>query len=555
MSVFIVESPKKIQTLRKILGRRFVFVATLGHIKDLPKNRLGVSLRTFVPKFYYLNKKRGVLKELQRIVRDMKKVYLATDPDREGEAIAYHVFEFLSKINPNLEFKRLDLIELTEYGIKRALSSPRKIDMRLYEAWLTRRVGDRMIGYLISPHLSKHLKQSLSAGRVQSVALRLVVEKEIEIANFQPTKWYTIEILIEKNGRDFWIELNHKAKPYRIKSQEKLSKFLEDFKGKMIVVKDIKESEIKKRPPEPFKTSTLIEMAQKLLGYEPRETMKYAQSLYEAGYITYLRTDSTRVSEYARKQAQSYIREFFGEEFIGEPKRYRSSKFSQDAHECIRPTSVKVKETSLSFKENSLYKLIRSFFIASQMASALYLEKKIIFELASSDNKKNDLSFILKRKSLIFEGFLRSIKSYLELKEDEEEIPDFSEGETFVIKNLRIREHKTYPPQRYTSSSLIRKLESLGIGRPSTYATLLEVLFKRRYVVSKNGYILPTDLGIRVCEFLMQNFPIFLDYNFTASLEEKLEQVAQGRLGYREIIEEIYEVIRKSLNLDQELRR
>lgn len=554
MSVFIVESPKKIQTLRRILGKKFIFVATLGHIKDLPENRLGVSLRTFVPKFYYLSRKRGILRELQRSVKNIKKVYLATDPDREGEAIAYHILEFLSKINPNLKFKRLDLIELTEYGIKKALSSPRKIDIKLYEAWLTRRVGDRIIGYLISPYLSKHLKQSLSAGRVQSVALRLIVEREKEIENFQPTKWYTIEALIEKNGKDFWIELYQKNKPYKIGSQEKLSEFWEDFKGKVIVVKDTRESEIKKRPPEPFKTSTLIEMAQKILGYEPKETMKYAQSLYEAGYITYLRTDSTRVSEYARKQAQSYIRETFGKEFVGEPRRHRLSKFSQDAHECIRPAEVQVRETLLSSKEDSLYKLIRNFFLASQMASAFYLEKKIVFKLASSDDKKEDFSFILKGRNLIFEGFLRSIRSYLELKEDEDKIPDFSEGENFVIKDLKIKEHKTYPPQRYTSSSLIKKLESLGIGRPSTYATLVEVLLKRKYIVNKKGYLIPTDLGIRVCEFLMQNFPVFLDYKFTASLEEKLEQVAQGKLSYREIVEEIYEVLKKSLNSDQELR-
>lgn len=543
MNLFIVESPTKIHTLKKILKSGFIFVATLGHIKDLPEDRLGIDLNNFIPNFYYLNKKKAILKNLAKLAKKVKEVYLATDPDREGEAIAYHMFEFLSNINPNLIFKRLDLIELTEYGVKKALSHFREINLELYESWLTRRVGDRIIGYLISPYLSKCLKKPLSAGRVQSVALRLIVEREREIENFESKTWYSLEVLVEKNDKRFWVELYYKNKPYKVELKEKLIEIFEThLKDRFIEVQKIEEKEIKEMPPYPLKTSSLIEMAQKLLNFEPKETMKYAQNLYEAGYITYMRTDSLRVSEHAKNQAKRFIEEIFGKKFIGEPRKTKMSKFSQDAHECIRPTNVYIEKVPFRLKENKLYQLIRDIFIASQMAPARYLEKRFVFKFNTEDN----LSLVLINKILMFEGFWKILRPLFKLEQKDSKVFDFIEGEKFWVKDFRIKEHKTQPPPRYTFSSLIKKLESLGIGRPSTYATIFDVLFKRNYIIKKGNSLVPTELGIKVCDFLTTKFSTFLDYKFTAYLEEKLEKIAKGQLSYDETIKEIYGILKKS---------
>lgn len=537
MVLFIVESPSKIKTLQKLLKNGFIFRATLGHIKDLPKTKLGIDLKTFKPYFYYLPNKRKTLLDLKKISSKVDIVYLATDPDREGEAIAYHLYEYLSKTNPELKFKRIDLIEITEFGLKQALSNIRMIDLNLYKSWLTRRVLDRLIGYLISPYLSKTFKKKLSAGRVQSVALRLIVEKEKEIKNFVPEITYSLEIILKKDSLKVLTELYFKNKLYKTKIEEELIKLYKDrlFK-KVFVLKEIKEKVEKKQPPLPLKTTTMIEIAQKILGYEPKQTMKYAQKLYESGYITYMRTDSVRVSKYAKRKAKEFIKLYFGNKFIGKRSKIKQSKFVQDAHECIRPTDVFREDIMLAKPEKQLYQLIRLYFIASQMAQAEYLVRTYIF--ANKDIGK-DYTLKVICKKLIFEGYLKILK-----KKEEEQFIDLKEGELFEVSGYRIRKHITEPPSRYTPSTLIRKLESMGIGRPSTYATLLDILYKRKYIIKEKNYLKPTELGIRICEFLIERFPKFLDYKFTAKMEEDLEDIVNQKKDYFRIIRSTYELLK-----------
>jgi len=541
MILFVVESPTKIKTLKKFLKDGFVFRATLGHVKDLPKVKLGIDLKTFEPALYWLPNKRKVLSEIKKISSKVKEIYLATDPDREGEAIAYHLYEYLSKANPKLKFKRLDLIEITEKGLKLALSNLREINPYLYQSWLTRRVLDRLIGYLISPKLSKTFKKSLSAGRVQSVALRLIVEREKEIENFIPEKSYSLEIKLKKDSLTILSELYYKNTLYKTKNREELIKFCEEkLLNNLVNLKKVEEKIEKKSPPLPLKTTTLIEISQKVLGYEPKQTMYYAQRLYENGYITYMRTDSVRVSDYAQRMAKEFIKLYFGEKFVGKGKKIRQSKFVQDAHECIRPTDVFREEVPLSEQENKLYQLIKTYFIASQMSPAEYLIRTYTFT-----NKKLGKDHFLKTsfKKLLFEGFLKIFKR----EKEEKEFVDLKTGEIFEILDCKVKEYITEPPTPYTSSTLIKKLESLGIGRPSTYATLLDILYKRKYVIKEKGYLRPTELGKEVCEFLIKSFPEFLDYKFTSKMEENLEKIVENKKTYQEIVSFNYEILKNYL--------
>ena len=542
MVLFVVESPTKIKTLRKLLKNGFIFRATFGHIKDLPKIKLGVNLENFEPTLYYLPGKKKTLSDLKKIGLKVDEVYLATDPDREGEAIAYHIYEYLSKIKPELKFRRVDLIEITETGLKKALSNLRNINVCLYESWLARRVLDRLIGYLISPSLSKTFKRKLSAGRVQSVALRLIVEREKEIKNFTPEISYSLETTLKKDSLKISTELYYKNKLYKTKNEEELAKFLEEHILKeTFFLKKVEEKIEKKQPPLPLKTTTLIENAQKILGYEPKQTMYYAQRLYENGYITYMRTDSVRVSEYAKRKAKEFIRLHFGEDFVGKRRSIRQSKFVQDAHECIRPTDVFRENVSLSESERRLYQLIRIYFIASQMAQAEYLVRTYIF---SAKNLGKNFTLKTTCKKLIFKGFLKIFGD-----EREEKFVDLEKGETFKVSSWEIKKHVTQPPSRYTASSLIKKLESMGIGRPSTYAGLLDILYKRRYVTRERSYLKPTELGEKVCNFLTEKFPRFLDYKFTSKMEENLEDIVNQKKKYVDIVKPAYDLLKEYLDL------
>jgi len=541
--LFIVESPSKIQTLKKLLDSRnnsFIFLATYGHIMDLPLKDLGVDLSTFEPQLLYLESKRKVLTELKKLVSFVEEVYLATDPDREGEAISYHLFEFLKKLKPSLKFFRLELHEITELGVKEAFKNIRGLDEGLYLSWKARRVCDRLIGYLVSPYLSRAFKKALSSGRVQSPALRLIVEREKEILNFIPEKSYSLLVIAEDaKGNSYEFEIFAKKELLKKKNKEELieifEKYLKDREVKLI---KIQEKTLKKLPPKPLKTSTLIEIAGKFLGFSAKETMRIAQRLYESGYITYMRTDSTRVSPLAKKEAKAFIEKVFGKEYVGGERRERKKGFIQDAHECIRPTKLSVIETQLGPKEDKLYSLIRTCFLASQMKEALYQENTYEF---TSSTLPSSLKLIMKRKKLLFDGFLKIFK---EEEEALSEMPPLKEGDFLKVRDYKIKTHETKPPERYTEESLIKKMEALGIGRPSTYATMLDILFTRGYVIKERRYLKPTELGIKVCEFLEAKTPLFMDYKFTARLEEALDEISEFKRDYVEVVKEVYEILK-----------
>lgn len=545
--LFIVESPSKINTLKKLLNsskNKFILKATLGHIKDLPVKKLGVDLKTFEPQLFYLPQKKRILEDLKKAISKIKEVYLATDPDREGEAISYHLWEYLKKLNPTLQFYRLELHEITEFGLKEAFKKIRQVDENLYLSWKARRVCDRLIGYVISPFLSKNFKKILSAGRVQSPALKLIVEREEEIENFTPQKSFSLEIFAEnEKGEVIKLELFTKKEIFKKQNKEELLEIYEKYlKNREIKVVSIKEKILKKYPPLPFKTTTLIEWSGKVLSFSPKETMKIAQSLYEEGYITYMRTDSVRVSPLARKEAQSFIEKIFGKEYVGSARRIRNTSFSQDAHECIRPTRVSLDRILLGKREQALYDLIRRIFIASQMSQAQYLEKTYEFK---SEELPKDLKLIFKGKRLIFEGYL----ALLGKEEEDTYFPELKEDDLLQVKDFCIKEHLTKPPERYTPQSLIRKMESLGIGRPSTYATMLDILFTRGYVVEEGKYLKPTELGKQVCKFLEKEASPFMDYKFTAKLEEALDEIAHKKRDYYSTVKEVFKVLERYISV------
>jgi len=543
--LFVVESPTKIKTLKKILSGQnnsFILLPTFGHIKDLPKTSLGVDLTTLQPTFVYLRSKYKVLRELKRLAKKVSEVYLATDPDREGEAISYHVREYLLNQRKDLVFYRLDLREITPLGVQSALSNLREVDERLYESFLARRVLDRLIGYLVSPYLSRAFKQPLSAGRVQSPALRLIVEREREIENFKPEVSFGLTLTLKKDGITFTSELHKKKGAFRTKTKEELEEFYKNYvEGQRIYVEKVETKEVKEAPPPPFKTSTLIESAGKAFGFSAKETMFLAQRLYEEGYITYHRTDSTRVSPLAKEMARSFIVENFGPEYSAQRQRRVSGKFAQDAHEAIRPTRLEEKGVGLPSKERMLYQLIWQRFLASEMASAVYLQVKAEIK---TPKLPQGFSFVFSGKKLLFPGF-----KVLFHEEAPSQIPDLSEKEELTLVGYKIERHETKPPSRYTEESLIKKMESLGIGRPSTYATMLDILYQRGYIKKEKRELVPTELGKQVCDFLCQRTPFFMDYKYTAEVEGELDEIAKGANSYDKVVKEVLEKLRECLRI------
>jgi DNA topoisomerase-1 len=541
--LFVVESPTKIKTLKKILSGQnnsFILLPTFGHIKDLPKTSLGVDLTTLQPTFVYLRSKYKVLRELKRLAKKVSEVYLATDPDREGEAISYHVREYLLNYRKDLVFYRLDLREITPLGVKSALSNLREVDERLYESFLARRVLDRLIGYLVSPYLSRAFKQPLSAGRVQSPALRLIVEREREIENFKPEVSFGLTLTLKKDGITFTSELHKKKGAFRAKTKEELEEFYKKYvEGQRIYVEKVETKEVKEAPPPPFKTSTLIESAGKAFGFSAKETMFLAQRLYEQGYITYHRTDSTRVSPLAKEMARSFIVENFGPEYSAQRQRRVIGKFAQDAHEAIRPTRLEEKGVGLPAKERMLYQLIWQRFLASEMASAVYLQVKAEIK---TPTLPQGFSFVFSGKKLLFPGF-----KVLFAEEAPSQIPDLSKNEELTLVGYKIERHETKPPSRYTEESLIKKMESLGIGRPSTYATMLDILYQRGYIKKEKRELVPTELGKQVCDFLCQRTPFFMDYKYTAEVEGELDEIAKGENSYDKVVKEVLEKLRECL--------
>ena len=550
----IVESPAKAKTIERYLGKKYKVKASMGHVRDLPKSQMGVDIeQNFEPKYITIRGKGPVLKELKTAAKKAKKVYLAADPDREGEAIAWHLAHSLD-LDLNSDC-RVVFNEITKDAIKESFKHPRMINMDLVDAQQARRILDRLVGYKISPILWKKVKKGLSAGRVQSVALRLIIDREKEINDFKPEEYWTIEGSFLKGKETFeasFFGIN--GEKHQLKSEEDVKQILSQIKGNKFEVKKVTKKERKRNPALPFTTSTLQQEAARKLNFRAKKTMMIAQQLYEGidlgkegtvGLITYMRTDSTRISNTAQEEAASFIGEQYGKEFLGSKRKpAKKNENAQDAHEAIRPTSVLRKPSDLKAvlgrDQLRLYKLIWERFVASQMAPAT-------LDTMSVDLENNGLTFRANGSKVKFSGFM---KVYVEGKDDQMEeknkmLPDLAEGDTVLSKDIEPEQHFTQPPPRYTEARLVKTLEELGIGRPSTYAPTLDTIQKRGYVALDNKRFIPTELGQIVLDLIMEFFPEIINVEFTAKMEKELDDVEDGNIQWVQIIDSFYKDFEK----------
>jgi len=552
-TLVVVESPAKAKTISKFLGNKYFVKASMGHVRDLPKSQFGVDTKNgFTPKYITIRGKGEIIKELRAASKKADQVLIASDPDREGEAIAWHIQQLLG-LNEN-EPCRIEFNEITKPAIKKAVTQPRLIDYNRVNAQQARRILDRLVGYNLSPLLWRKIKKGLSAGRVQSVAVRLICDREEEIEAFEPQEYWSLTGLFAKTGYSpfegkLYKKGEQKFEKFEIRSKEEIDQILENLKGAYYFVDKIERKEKLRRPAEPFITSTLQQEAYRKLNFTARKTMMIAQQLYEGldlgkegttGLITYIRTDSTRVSDIARKETEDYIKERFGAQYIGKEAQRSSSKAkAQDAHEAIRPTTIyrepdQIKEY-LTNDQYKLYKLIWSRFLASLMSPAVY-------DTTGVDIKAGEYTFRASGSVIKFPGFM---KVYIEgrddgEKEEENLLPELVVGEDLEIISLEGKQHFTQPPPRYTDATLVKALEERGIGRPSTYAPIMETIIKRGYIVRENKQLYPTELGIIVVELLKKHFPKIIDVEFTASMEESLDRIAEGELEWVKLLEAFY---------------
>ena len=547
MNLVIVESPAKGRTIEKYLGKDYKVLASFGHVRDLPNKTLGVNIKKdFEPSYVIPGKARKVIKNLKDEITKTDDLYLATDYDREGEAIAWHLIE---AIKPKKEAKRITFHEITKQAIEEAIKHPRGIDLDLVDAQQARRVLDRLVGYKLSPFLWKKVAQGLSAGRVQSVAVRLIVEREAEIRKFKPEEFWTIEamltskkhpdktfkaILSERNGK--------KIDKLSIKNQKEAEKYLSELENAKYIITDIKIDEKKRYPAPPFTTSTLQQEAGAKLHFAARQTMRLAQNLYENGLITYMRTDSVQVALEALKEAQRVITDKFGKAYsLESPRFYKTkTKGAQEAHEAIRPTnlSVSAEGVNLSEGEARLYDLIWKRMLASQMKEAVLDETNLKI-------KAGEFGFTSTGSKIKFNGFL---KVYRVDDQKENILPSLEVGEILNLEKLDKIQHFTESPPRFTEGSLIRELEKRGIGRPSTYAPTISTIQDRGYVEKIEGKFIPKEIGEAVNNLLVEHFPEVVDYNFTAKMEENLDEIAEGKLKWQPVIKEFYEPFSKQLS-------
>ncbi|KAB7683396.1 type I DNA topoisomerase [Bacillus sp. AS_5] len=545
----IVESPSKAKTIEKYLGKKYKVVASMGHVRDLPKSQMGIEVKNnFTPKYITIRGKGPVLKDLKSAAKKAKKVYLAADPDREGEAIAWHL---ANTLNVDVESDcRVVFNEITKDAIKESFKHPRAINMDLVDAQQARRILDRLVGYNISPLLWKKVKKGLSAGRVQSVAVRLIIEREREIQNFEPEEFWTIKTEFVKGKDTFEASFyGVDGEKVQLTNEMQVNEIIEQMKDNAFSVENVTRKERKRNPALPFTTSSLQQEAARKLNMRAKKTMMLAQQLYEGidlgkqgtvGLITYMRTDSTRISETAQTEARTYITEAYGTEYIGTEKKKETKKSNaQDAHEAIRPTSVMRKPEELkSFlgrDQLRLYKLIWERFVASQMASA-------IMDTVTARLINNNVQFRASGSVVKFPGFM---KVYVESKDDGAEekdkmLPPLEVGETVFSKDLEPKQHFTQPPPRYTEARLVRTLEELGIGRPSTYVPTLETIQKRGYVGLDNKRFVPTELGEIVIELILEFFPEIINIEFTANMEQSLDEVEEGNANWVKIVDDFY---------------
>ena len=548
--LIIVESPAKANTIKKFLGGSTKVVASMGHIRDLPKSKMGIDIEhDFEPEYINIRGKGDLIKSLKADAKKAKKVYLATDPDREGEAIAWHLAYILGI--PEDSVCRVTFNEITKETVQESIKHPRKIDMNLTNAQQARRVLDRIVGYKISPVLWKKVRRGLSAGRVQSVAVKLICDREEEIEKFIPEEYWNIiaTLLDENSNKTFIAKLYGKnKKKIELHSKEEVDEILKNIENGKYIVTEVKKGQKKRTPAPPFTTSTMQQEASRKLGFTLKKTMSVAQGLYEGvkvegrgtvGLITYMRTDSTRISDEAKAAAKKEIVKLYGEEYY-ENRYYKTKQNSQDAHEGIRPTYVDLNpeeiKDSLSKDQYKLYKLIYNRFLASQMQAAVY-------DTISANIDVNEYNFRASGQSLKFKGFMTL---YVETSdnqnsEDEESfVPDLKENQEVQKKKLDSKQSFTQPPPRYTEASLVKALEEKGIGRPSTYSPTITTILERRYIEKEQKQLIPTELGKVVNKLLTENFSDIINVEFTAKIEEEFDEVAEGKEQWKQVIREFY---------------
>ncbi|MFA5009530.1 MAG: type I DNA topoisomerase [Candidatus Paceibacterota bacterium] len=547
MDLIIVESPTKAKTLKNFLGADYTVLSSYGHIRDLPKSDLGIDLENnFKIKYIIPIKAKKNVTLLKKEVAKSDYIYLATDPDREGEAISWHLMEALDLKKKN-NFKRITFHEITKNAIAESLKKPLEINQDLVDAQQARRALDRIVGYKLSPFLWKKVARNLSAGRVQSVAVRLIVQRENEIKNFQSEEYWSLGIVLKKQNESAEFEAilskikNQSIPKPGIKTKKQIDDILKDLEGAEYKVFNLEKKETKRNPLPPFTTSTLQQEASKKLKFPAKMTMRVAQDLYEKGFITYHRTDSLNLSNQSLSQAKNFISKEFGAEYCLEfPRKFKTKNRAQEAHEAIRPTNAEntPEKLSLEPRQAKLYKLIWSRFIASQMSQAVFdsLKAEII--------ANNDYLFQANGSLLKFDGFLK----VYQMKYEETELPDLTENEVLNLIKLKPEQHSTQPPARYTEAGLIKEMEANEIGRPSTYAPIISTIQDRNYVQkNEDRRFAPTEIGIMVDEILVNHFPEIVDIKFTAKMEKDLDKVAQGKESWIKVLEKFYNPFAKNL--------
>ena len=555
----IVESPSKAETIKKYLGKDYKVMASIGHIIDLPKSQLGVDVdNNFEPRYITIRGKGELLTQLKKEAKTADKVYLATDPDREGEAISWHL---ANALNIDVDSAcRVTFNEITKNVVKQSIKEPRKIDMDLVNAQQARRVLDRIVGYKISPILWEKVKKGLSAGRVQSVATRLVCDREEEIQNFKPREYWTVEATLSDGKKEFLAKYCGKDKEdAELSNGDNANKIIAGVKGKKFTVSDLKVKDVFKNPPAPFTTSTLQQDASRKLNFNTAKTMQTAQMLYEGinlggslgtvGLITYMRTDSLRISVDAQKEAIKYISENYEKEFLC-PRQFKTKKSAQDAHEAIRPTSVFITPDSVKSKlspdQFKLYKLIWERFVASQMSAAIYENETALID-------SGDYTFKATGTRLKFKGYMAVyIEGTDESKEKDKTLPKLGKGQELNLKGIEAKQHFTQPPLRFTEASLVHELEENGIGRPSTYAPTITTIISRGYVTRSKKILMPTELGMITTDIMKSNFEDIVDVEFTAGMENQLDDVEEGKLSWVKVLEDFYPDFDKNLKVATE---
>ncbi len=563
--LIIVESPAKARTIEKFLGRRYAVKASMGHVRDLPKSQFGVDVdQDFTPKYITIRGKGDVLKSLREGARKASKVFLATDPDREGEAISWHLAKVLG-LDPDGQC-RIEFHEITKDAIGKAIKKPRAIDANLVDAQQARRILDRIVGYRLSPLLWRKVRRGLSAGRVQSVAVRLITDREEEIRAFIKEEYWTIEAQMKTGdqGQPFVARyVGPSGQKVDLKTEDEVNRILARVRPQPFTVGNVKKRERHRTPPPPFTTSSLQQEASRKLGFTVRRTMSIAQQLYEGldlgsagtvGLVTYIRTDSTRVADEARREARAYIKEKFGADYVPEqPRVYEEKRGAQLAHEAIRPTSLErgpeVVKEFLTAEQLKLYRLVWERFLASEMSQA-------VLDTVAADIAVGDETFRASGSTVRFAGFMAIYtEGQDEEKPSEEEgfLPDFQEGQRLEVLGVEGKQHFTQPPPRYTEAMLVKTLEEKGIGRPSTYAPIIETIQYRGYVFKEDRRFAPTELGILVLDLLKEHFPKIIDVAFTASLEEELDGIEEGDRRWQAVVGQFYEPFAADLKRAEEV--